>query len=181
MISMALSFAMGGFRKALGWATSSVTHILAVALLAAVAWGWYGWHGKAKAEKVLASTVTGYRNAQAEATAAQNKLDLAISAATSAIAKESADDYPKARDDAHMAVIAYVGRMPACPARQTSEANAPAVPDNSGASVDAGASPALAAITVADLDTLAGNTVRAESCRALGQAWIDAGVAVAGD
>ena len=46
----------GVFGAAFRWVMASTTHLLIVALVAVAAWGWLGWHGKAKAEKVAAST-----------------------------------------------------------------------------------------------------------------------------
>jgi hypothetical protein len=46
----------GAFGTAWRWITASKVHLLLAALAIVGAWGWLGWHGKAKAEKVLHST-----------------------------------------------------------------------------------------------------------------------------
>ena len=184
---MSLLFSLLGFTRmlrewagiALRWALTPIWHLLLVACVLLAGHDWLGWHGKAKAEKVLASTVIGYHNAQAEAKRQQDALNLAISARYSDLAKESDHDHQKALGDAHSAVVRYVS-MHTCPASQASGTSAAAVSGDSGVAVGPGISSDMVAITVADLDQFAGNTVRAESCRAWGQSLIDAGLAVAG-
>lgn len=162
------------------WATQSAAHIFAVGMVFALAWGAIERHGKHKAQKVLASTVVAWKAAEREATAAQQALNAAFSERSSTLAKESSHEHEKALSGARSAVAAYARLHPA-PQCATGEATAAAVPDNSGVDAGSGNAPAMASITVADLDTLAAGTVRAESCRAWGAAMIDAGIAEAGN
>lgn len=175
-----------GIRKAIGrafaWATQSAAHIFAIGMVFALVWGWLGHHKADKLAKVLASTEQAYRNAQADAKREQERLNLAISARYRAEAEKSSATHRIALDGAHRAVSDYANRM-RCKADQGggSGPGAPAVPDSPGMAAGAGEASNLVAIALADLDTLAAGTVRAESCRAWGQSMIDAGLAEAGD
>jgi hypothetical protein len=177
MIGIAIKFFMGG----MGLITRSATHLLLAACAGLAIWGWFGHHSAAKWKRVLRSTEVAYVAAQKDAKAAQIAANLAATARYSALERKSADDYRPAMESAHSAVIAYVGRMPACPRSASGGTNPAAMPDNPGVDAGPGESSGMAAITVADLDALAGNTVRAESCRAWGQSLIDAGMAITGD
>jgi len=114
---------------------------------------------------------------------AQKALNLAISARYSALERKSTDDYRPALESAHAAVVRYVAvnRVPECPASQASGPDTAAVPGDTPPPIGAGPASGLAAITLAELDDFAANTVRAESCRAWGQSLIDSGLAIAGD
>lgn len=181
---LGLAINLLGIKKAIGgaltWATANATRMLAIALALALAWGAIERHGKHKAQKVLASTEQAYRNAQKDAELAQAALNARHVATNEAINKGSTDDNAKGLSAARTAVAAYASLHPPprCP---TGEAKPAAVPDNPGLDAGAGQASDLATVTVADLDTLATGTVRAESCRAWGQSLIDAGLAEAGD
>lgn len=168
---------------ALRWALTPIWHMLAVALAAALAWGWIEHHSAAKWKRALHSTEQAYASAQAEAKAAQDKLNLAISARYSTIAKESDHEHQIALAGAHSAVSAYAAthRVPACPGGAPSGTQPAAVPDSSGVAAGPGEASGLVAITGKQLDDFGENTMRAESCRALGQRWVDAGLAVVGE
>ena len=168
---------------ALRWALTPLWHMLAVALAAALAWGWIEHHSVAKWKRALHSTEVSYASAQAEAKAAQDKLNLAISARYSTIAKESYHEHQIALAGAHSAVSAYAAthRVPACHGGAPGGTKPAAVPDSSGLAAGTSGETGMVAVTSADLDQLAGNTVRAESCRAWGQSLIDAGLAISGD
>jgi len=173
-----------GIKKAIGtaftWATANVARMLAIALACSLVWGWWGWHGKAKVAKVLDSTVTGYRNAQAEATRAQAELNARHVATNEAVNKGSTDDHAKGLDAARAAVADYARLHPA-PRCASSQAQPAAVPGDTGVAAGASGETGMVAVTVADLDTLTAGTVRGDSCRAWGQSLIDAGLAVRGD
>ena len=168
---------------ALRWALMPLWHMLVVALVAALAWGAIERHSAMKWKRALHSTEQAYASAQAAAKAAQDKLNLAISARYSTIAKESDHEYQIALADAHSAVSAYAAthRVPACASSAPSGTKPAAMPDNSGLAAGSGEAPGMVAITATQLDDFGENTMRAESCRALGQRWVDAGLAVSGD
>jgi hypothetical protein len=178
MIGIALQFLTGGFTKALAWITASARNILIVALVASLAWGWVGWHGKAKSDRVLASTVTAWKAAEREATAAQIALNARQVATNEAVNKGSTDANTKGLDAARSAVAAYARLHPAprCAASGTAPA---AVPVDPGLDAGPGPDPGMVAVTIEDVNTLAAGTVRAESCRAWAAAMISAGLAEA--
>ena len=183
IVGLAIRLALGGkaiIGGAFTWATANATRMLAIGLALALAWGAIERHGKHKAQKVLASTEQAYRNAQADAAKAQAERDARQVATNEAVNKGSTDDNAKGLDAARSAVAAYARLHPA-PRCAPGQAKPTAMHSDPG--VDAGASgpPDMVAVTVADLDTLAAGTVRAESCRAWGAAMIDAGLAEAGD
>jgi hypothetical protein len=161
---------------AFAWATQSAALIFAIGMVFALAWGALERHGKHKAQKVLASTEQAYRNAQADAKLAQDALNARQVATNEAVNKGSTDANSKGLDAARTAVAAYARLHPAprCEASQTKPA---AVPANPGVDAGAGEGPGMVAVAVADLDTLAAGTVRAESCRAWAAALISAGLA----
>lgn len=169
-----------GVGAAFVWATANATRMLALALVCSLAWGWWGWHGKAKVEKVLASTETAYRTAQADAKLAQDALNARHVATNEAVNKGSTDDHAKGLDAARAAVADYARLHPA-PRCASSQAQPSAVSGDTGVAVSASPETGMVAVTVADLDTLTAGTVRGDSCRAWGQSLIDAGLAVQGD
>lgn len=173
-------FLTGAFGKAWAWLTASSVHILIACLGASLAWGYVGHHNAAKWKRVAQSARAATVMAQADAASLQNKLDLAISARSRAEAEKNSAQHALDLADAHSAVVRYAG-LHACTASKASTADTAAV--YGAAPVDAGASdpPGMAAVSIADLDILASNTVRAESCRALAQAWVEAGIAIVGD
>lgn len=93
-----------GIRKAIAnaftWATANVARMLAIALALSLAWGAIERSGKHKAQRVLASTVTAWKAAEREATAAQIAANSAQQARWAQQAKETDNDYQKARIDA---------------------------------------------------------------------------------
>lgn len=185
VLPLAIRLFLGGkalIARAFAWATASTARLLALALAAALVWGWLGHHKSGKLAKVLASTEQGYRNAQADAKLAQDAMNAAITDRSAAIAKESTYAHVPSLASARSAVADYARRNPArmrCETNQggTSGSDAPALPATSGVATNPGGQADMVAIAVADLDKLASATVRAESCRALGQAWIDGGLA----
>ena len=179
MIGLAIRLALGGkalITRALSWATANATRMLAVALALALAWVAIERHGKHKAQKVLASTVNAWKAAEREATKLQAEKDARQVTTNEAVNKGSTDANDKGLDAARSAVAAYARLHPAsrCASGQTKPV---AVSADPGVDAGAGEAPGMASITVADLDTLAAGTVRAESCRAWGQSMIDAGLA----
>lgn len=180
MIGIVWTLVSGKVIAAFRWATQSAAHIFAVGMVFALAWGAIERHGKHKAQRVLASTIVAWKAAEREATAAQQALNAAFSERSSTLAKESSHEHEKALSGARSAVAAYARLHPA-PRCASSETKPAAVSDSPGLDAGPGDAPAMASITVADLDTLAAGTVRAESCRAWGAAMIDAGLAEAGD
>ena len=183
IVGLAIRLALGGkalIGGALSWATANATRMLAIGLALALAWAAIERHGKHKAQKVLASTEQAYRNAQADAAKAQAERDARQVATNEAVNKGSTDDHAKGLSAARDAVVAYarLHQAPRCASGQTKPVTVSADP---GMDAGAGEAPGMASVTVADLDTLAAGTVRAESCRAWGAAMIDAGLAEAGD
>lgn len=158
------------------WATANTRNMLIVALVAVSIWGWAGHHSAAKWKRVLASTEQAYRSAQADAKLAQDALNARQVATNEAVNKGSTNDNAKGLDAARTAVAAYARLHPA-PRCEASQAKPAAVPANPGVDAGAGESPGMVAVAVADLDTLAAGTVRAESCRAWAAAMISAGLA----
>jgi hypothetical protein len=175
---IALQFLTGGFTKALAWITASARNILIVALVASLVWGWLGHHNAAKYKRVLASTEQAYRNAQADAKAAQEARDARQVATNTAVNKGSTDANTKGLDAARSAVAAYARLHPAprCAASGTAPAT---VPVDTGLDAGPGPDPGMVAVTIEDVNTLAAGTVRAESCRAWAAALISAGLAEA--
>lgn len=171
------------FGSALNWVLASTTHILIVALVTVSVWGYLGWHGKAKAEQVLHSTEVTYAASQKKAKAAQDALNAKVAASNNNIAKESSNAHSQALASANDAVARYAAshRVPACPRSAASGAITPTVPSDTSLAVSASGTPDLVVVTNKELSDFATNTVRAESCRALGQAWVDAGAAVVGE
>lgn len=100
MIGIVWTLVSGKIIAAFKWATQSLTHILIVALVAVAVWGWLGWHGKAKSDRVLASTVTAWKAAERESTAAQIAANSAQEARWAQQARNVDHDYQKARVDA---------------------------------------------------------------------------------
>lgn len=176
MIGLALQFLSGGFTRALSWATANTRNMLIVALVAVAAWGWLGHHNAAKWKRVLASTEQAYRNAQADAAKAKAARDKRQVATNTAVNKGSTDANAKGLDAARTAVAAYA-RMHPAPRCAASQASPAAVPANPGMDAENGGGSDMVTVTVADLDTLAAGTVRAESCRAWAAALISAGLA----
>jgi hypothetical protein len=162
------------------WITASKVNLLLVVCLVLAGSTYWCWHGWEKTEKVLASTETAYRNAQADAELAQAALNARKVATNEAINKGSTDANAKGLVAASAAVAAYA-RLHTCPARETSRAASTPVPADPKVDVGTGEAPGMVATSVTHLDWLAAGTVRAESCRALGQAWIDAGLGEVGD
>ena len=169
-----------GIGAGFAWATANVARMLAIGLALALAWGYVEHRSAAKWKRVLASTETAYRTAQMDAKRAQDALNARHIATNEAVNKGSTDDHAKGLDAARTAVADYTRMHPAprCAPGQTKPATVSGDPG-----MAAGTSPetGMASIAVADLDTLAAGTVRAESCRAWGQSLIDAGLAVSGN
>ena len=180
MIGIVWTLISGKIMRAFTWATANAARMLAILLALAVLWAVVERNGRHKAERVLASTVTAYRNAQKDAELAQAALNARLVATNEAVNKGSTDDNAKGLSAARDAVAAYARLHPA-PRCAPSQAKPTAMHSDPG--VDAGTSgpPDMVTVAVADLDTLAAGTVRAESCRAWGAAMIDAGLAEAGD
>ena len=180
MLGIALQFITGGFSRALSWATANATRMMAIALVAALAWGWLGWHGKAEWKDAAQVQKAAIIAAQAEAAAWQAARDARQVATNDAVNKGSTDDNAKGLSAARDAVAAYA-RLHQAPRYAPGQAKPTAMHSDPGVDALGSEGPAMASIAVADLDTLAAGTVRAESCRAWGAAMIDAGLAEAGD
>jgi hypothetical protein len=137
MIGIALQFITGGFTKVLAWITASACNILIVALVAVAIWGWIGHHNAAKYKRVLASTEQAYRNAQADAKAAQIAANLAAEARYRSKADESDQTYRKALEGANSRAERFIAansvrRPVACgtgPAPAPAEGGSPGVPE----------------------------------------------------
>lgn len=136
MIGIALQFLSGTFRRALTWATQSIAHMLAVALVCALAWGYVEHRAAAKWKRVLASTETAYRNAQVDAKLAQDALNSSISARYRAEAEKTDHVYQKARAGALSRADSYIranrlrcpvagGTGPASPAAESDSSSFP--------------------------------------------------------
>ena len=171
------------FGSALNWVLASTTHILIVALVTVSVWGYLGWHGKAKAEEVIHSTEVAYAASQKEAKDAQDALNAKVATNNTNIAKESTNAHLQAIASASDAVAKYVAshRVPACPRSAASGTYTASVSSDTSLAISPSGIPSLVTITDKELSDFSHNTVRAESCRALGQAWVDAGVAVVGE
>lgn len=180
MIGIAWTLISGKIMRAFTWATANMARMLAILLALAVLWAVVERHGKHKAQKVLASTEQAYRNAQADAAKAQAERDARQVATNEAVNKGSTDDNAQRVYIARSAVAAYARLHPVnrCSPGETKPAT---VPSDPGVDAVPGDAPGMVAVTVADLNTLAAGTVRAESCRAWGQSMISAGLAEAGD
>jgi hypothetical protein len=162
------------------WITKSKVNLLLAVCLVLAGSTYWCWHGWEKSEKVLASTETAYRNAQADAELAQAALNARQIATNEAINKGSTDANTKGLATARTAVADYA-RLHTCPASEASGTTSAPVPVDSEVDVGTGETPGMVATSVTHLDWLAAGTVRAESCRALGQAWIDVGLGEVGD
>ena len=108
MIGIVLQFITGGFTRALSWTTANAGRMLAIALAVAVMWAVVERNGRHKAERVLASTVAAWKAAEREATAAQLAANAAQQARWAQQAKETDDDYRKARIDADWRAERYI-------------------------------------------------------------------------
>jgi len=80
----------GWIKRALSWAAENSTHMLVVATLAAAGWGYWGWHEKAKWQKVARSAMV----AQAAAARAQTTVNHAPAEKSAAIARKSDEETP---------------------------------------------------------------------------------------
>jgi phosphopantetheinyl transferase (holo-ACP synthase) len=176
MIAIAWAFVSGKLTAALGWITANATRMLAILLAVAVLWGWIERNSRIKAERVLASTEQAYRNAQKDAKLAQEALNARHVATNEAVNKGSTDDHAKGLSAARIAVADYARLHPVAKCA-ASGASAAAVHPDPGVDAGAGETAGMVSLTIADLDTLAAGTVRAESCRAWGQSMISAGLA----
>lgn len=167
MIGIALQMITGGFRKALGWATSSVTHILAVALLAALVWGWLGHRNAAKWEKVLRSTEVAMRAAEREATANQIAANQAQEARWAAQSRKVDHDYQTALDRSQRAADSYIAANrvqrhgASCPGGGDTVPRA----DTAGSADSASAEAEMVTVTPDDIKICTANTERLSSAR----------------
>lgn len=162
------------------WITASKVNLLTAACLVLAGTAYWCWHGWEKSEKVLASTEQAYRNAQADAKREQEALNARLVATNEAVNKGSTNDNAQRVFIARSAVAAYARLHPVAGC-SSDQAVSAAVSDRAEMASGTSGETGMVAIPVADLDTLAAGTVRAESCRAWGQSMIDAGLATAGD
>jgi len=168
MIGFALQFLSGKIVRAFAWATQSLTHILIVALVASLAWGWLGHHNAAKWRKVLASTVIAWKAAEREATAAQIAANSAQQARWAQQARNVDDDYQKARVDADSRSERFIrsGGL-RCPANPRSPGGGdPVQSPNPATGIDgAGEAPVLVAVAPDDVRICSENTTRLQAAR----------------
>jgi hypothetical protein len=192
LIKKIIAAATGAFR----WITQSTVHLLIAALIAALAWGgWQRW-GWAKSERENASLKidvangvklreldrANYAKAQADAQAAQEASDLAISERYSALAKESDNEHSNSLKSVRRASDSYFsanrlrGNQAACsPASSTGPAPVPVdqpSPDRPGAKSG------MVGLTKEDFDTLTGAALQAAERGNYLQALIDDGYAL---
>ena len=157
------SKAIGAFK----WATQSAAHIFAVGMVFALAWGAIERHGKHKAEKVLASTVTAWKAAEREAMAAQIAANTAQEARWAQHARDVDDGYQKARVDADSRSERFIrsgGLRANCP--RSPGSGDPVQSPGAAASVDgAGAQAELVTIAPDDVRICSENTLRLDAAR----------------
>jgi hypothetical protein len=168
VIGIVWTLVSGKVIAAFKWATQSLTHILIVALVASLAWGAIERHGKHKAQRVLASTVTAWKAAEREATAAQIAANSAQQARWAQQARNVDDGYQKARVDADSRSERFIRsgglRCPANP-RGTGSGDPVQSPD-AAASVDgAGAQAVLVAVVPDDVRICSENTTRLQAAQ----------------
>ena len=167
MIGIAWTLVSSKVIGAFKWATQSLTHILIVALVAVSIWGWLGWHGKAKSDRVLASTVTAWKAAEREAMAAQIAANSAQEARWAQQARNVDDGYQKARVDADSRSERFIrsgGLRANCP--RSPGSGDPVQSPNPAASVDgAGAQAELVTIAPDDVRICSENTLRLDAAR----------------
>ena len=168
MLGIVWTLVSGKVIAAFKWATQSLTHILIVALVASLAWGWMGWHGKAKSDRVLASTVIAWKAAEREATAAQIAANSAQQARWAQQARNVDHDYQKARVDADSRSERFIRsgglRCPANP-RGTGGSDPVQSPDTATGIDGAGEAPVLVAIAPDDVRICSENTLRLDAAR----------------
>ena len=152
----AIGLRLLGIRKAIGsafaWVTQSMTRILAVLLVLTLLWGLIERNSRIKAEKVLASTETAYRNAQKDAELAQQALNAAFSARSTSIAKDADHGYEKARTGALSRADDYIARnrVQSCPKSPASRSD-PAAESGAASVPEVTAAPAIVAISDGDV------------------------------
>ena len=170
MLGFALSFLLRGkalIGGALSWATANATRMLAIGLALALAWGAIERHGKHKAQKVLASTVTAWKAAEREATAAQLGANAAQQARWAQQAKGTDHDYQKARIDADSRAERFISAnrvRNACP--RSASGSDPMPGTASAPGIDgAGEAPELVAVAPDDVRICTDNTLRLDAAR----------------
>jgi type II secretory pathway pseudopilin PulG len=167
VIALALQAVTGGLTRALGWATASAPRILAVLLAVALAWGWLGWRGKDKAEKVLRSTEVAWRQAQADAAKAQIAANLAAEARYKAQAEKTDYGYQKALQGANSRSERFIAanRVRACPTGSPGRSDPAAQGDGAQGADGAGESAILVAVKPEDVNICTENTTRLQAAR----------------
>lgn len=167
MIGIVWTLVSGKIIAAFKWATQSAAHIFAVGMVFALAWGAIERHGKHKAQRVLASTVTAWKAAEREATAAQIAANSAQQARWAQQAKETDNDYQKARIDADSRSERFIrsgGLRANCP--RSPGSGDPVQSSGAAASADgAGETTVLVAVVPDDVRICTENTLRLDAAR----------------
>jgi len=161
-----------GIKKAIGavftWATANMARMLAIMLALAVLWAVVERHGKHKAQRVLASTVTAWKAAEREATAAQIAANSAQQDRWAQQARNVDHDYQKARVDADSRSERFIrsGGL-RCPANPRGPGGGdPVQSPNPATGIDgAGSEAVLVTVAPDDVRICSENTLRLQAAR----------------